>query len=118
LHLDQGMSYALDLMDIGHYYGQYLRLMAHWKTLFGADILDLSYDSLVSEPQPVMRGLLQSLDLPWDEHCLSVPSAGRAIRTASVWQVREPLYQRSSGRSRNYERHLQVLREYLALQSR
>jgi Tfp pilus assembly protein PilF len=118
LHLDQGMSYALDLMDIGHYYGQYLRLMAHWKTLFGADILEVSYDSMVSQPQPDMQGLLESLRLPWDERCLSVPSAGRAIRTASVWQVREPLYQRSSGRSRHYERHLQVLRDYLAHQSR
>jgi tetratricopeptide (TPR) repeat protein len=114
LHLDQAMSYALDLMDIGHYYGQYLRLMAHWKSLFGADILEVHYDSLVSRPQPVMQELLRLLGLPWDERCLSVPSAGRAIRTASVWQVREPLYQRSSGRSRHYERHLKVLRNYLA----
>jgi tetratricopeptide (TPR) repeat protein len=113
LHLDQGMSYALDLMDIGHYYLMYRRLMTHWKMLFGADILDVSYDALVNEPKPAIEQLLAFLGLDWDERCLSVPLTGRAIKTASVWQVREPLYQRSSGRSRHYERHLSALRAYL-----
>jgi hypothetical protein len=114
LHLDQGMNYALDLMDIGHHYLLYLRLMAHWKALFGADILDLSYDALVAEPKPVIERLLEFLGLEWDERCLSVPSAGRAVKTASVWQAREPLYQRSSGRSRHYERQLSALRDYFS----
>jgi tetratricopeptide (TPR) repeat protein len=113
LHLDQGMSYALDLMDIGHYYLMYRRLMAHWKMLFGADILDVNYDALVKEPKPAIEQLLAFLGLDWDERCLSVPQAGRAIKTASVWQAREPLYQRSSGRSRHYERHVSALRDYL-----
>jgi hypothetical protein len=113
LHLDQGMSYALDLMDIGHYYLMYRRLMAHWKMLFGADILDVNYDALVKEPKPAMEQLLAFLGLDWDERCLSVPQAGRAIKTASVWQVREPLYRRSSGRSRHYERQVSALRDYL-----
>jgi tetratricopeptide (TPR) repeat protein len=113
LHLDQGMSYALDLMDIGHHYLQYLRLMAHWKTLFGADILDLSYDGLVKDPKPVVEQMLAFLALEWDERCLSAPQTARAVKTASVWQVREPLYQRSSGRARHYERQLSALRDYL-----
>ncbi len=113
LHLDQSMSYALDLMDIGHHYLQYLRLMAHWKTLYGADILDVSYDRLVKDPKPAMETVLDFLGLPWDERCLGVPPAGRAVKTASVWQVREPLYQRSSGRSLHYERQLGALRAYL-----
>lgn len=113
LHLDQSMSYALDLMDIGHHYVQYRRLMAHWKTLFGADILDLNYDALVRDPQQVVGQMLAFLGLGWNDGCLSVPPGGRAIRTASVWQVREPVYQRSSGRARNYARQLNDLREYL-----
>jgi hypothetical protein len=48
-----------------------------------------------------------------DERCFSVPSAGRIVKTASVWQVREPLYQRAVGRSHRYERQLSALREYL-----
>lgn len=113
LHLDQGMSYALDLMDIGHHYHLYLRLMAHWKALFGADILDVNYDALAAEPKPAVERLLGFLELEWDERCLSVPPAGRAIKTASVWQAREPVYRRSSGRSRHYERQLSALRDYL-----
>jgi hypothetical protein len=113
LHLDQRMAYALDPMDIGHHYLQYLRLMAHWKALFGADIFDLNYDALVREPESEMTKLLAFLGLEWDPRCLSVPPTGRGIRTASVWQVREPLYQSSSGRARHYERQLRALREYM-----
>jgi hypothetical protein len=113
LHLDQRMSYALNLMDIGHYYRQYLRLMRHWKALYGSDILDSDYDALVAEPRPVLEALLEYLGLDWDERCLNVPAAGRAVKTASVWQVREPLFQRSSGRARHYEKQLAELRGYL-----
>jgi tetratricopeptide (TPR) repeat protein len=113
LHLDQGMSYALDLMDIGHHYLQYLRLMQHWKALFKADILDLNYDALVKDPKPVVQHMLAFLGLDWEEGCVDLAPARRGIKTASVWQVREPLYQRSSGRARHYERQLSALREYL-----
>jgi tetratricopeptide (TPR) repeat protein len=112
LHLDQRASYALNLMDIGHHYRQYLRLMRHWKALYGADILDLDYDALVREPKPVVEELLSFLGLDWDERCLTV-SPGRSVKTASVWQVRESLYQRSSGRARHYEKELAELRNYL-----
>jgi hypothetical protein len=60
-----------------------------------------------------MERLLASLGLDWDDRCLSVPATGRAVKTASVWQVREPLYQRSSGRARHYQRQLSTLRDYL-----
>jgi len=112
LHLDPAMSYALDLMDIGHHYRQYVRLMSHWKRLFGADILDVSYDSLVRDPKPQLEQVLAFLGLSWDEGCASV-GPGRGVKTASVWQVREPLYTRSSGRSRHYAKQLEDLRKYI-----
>jgi tetratricopeptide (TPR) repeat protein len=112
LHLDQGMSYALDLMDIGHHYLQYRRLMRHWKTLFEADILDLNYDLLVKDPKPVVEQLLAFLGLAWGEGCLAVPP-GLAVKTASVWQVREPLNPASSGRAQHYGRQLRQLSDYL-----
>lgn len=113
LHLDQRMSYALDLMDTGHHYRQYLRLMAHWKALFGADIHDVNYDAFVHDPQRVAREALEFLGLEWDERCLAPAAAERAIKTASVWQVREPVHRRSSGRSQHYARELSALRDYL-----
>jgi hypothetical protein len=61
----------------------------------------------------VMERLLSFLGLEWDERCLSVPSEGRAIRTASVWQVREPLHSRSVGRASHYRYQLEALHRYL-----
>ncbi len=113
LHLDHGMSYALDLADIGHYYVQYRRLMTHWKTLYGADILHLDYDALVREPRPAIQRLTAFCGLEWEEACLSFEQTARAVKTASVWQVRESLYRRSSGRWRNYAAQLAPLAAYL-----
>ena len=113
LHLDHSMGYALDLLDTAHYYGQYRRLMSHWKSLHGADILDFSYDVLVNEPRPALERLLAFCGLDWEEGCMSFQQTGNSVRTASVWQVREPLYQRSSGRWQNYAAHLAPLRDYL-----
>ena len=101
LHLDHGMSYALDLADVGHYYRQYRRVMAHWRALYGDDILDFGYDAFVSDPKPAAAGLFEFLGLEWEDRYLELPAHG-AVRTASVWQVRESIYQRSSGRARNY----------------
>jgi tetratricopeptide (TPR) repeat protein len=113
LHLDHGMGYALDLADIAHYYVQYRRLMAHWKQVFGADLFDLDYDALVREPRPALERLTQFCGLEWEEACLSFEQSARAVKTASVWQVREPLYRRSSGRWRNYAAHIAQLQQYL-----
>jgi glutamyl/glutaminyl-tRNA synthetase len=89
--------------------------MTHWKTLYGADIMDIDYDRLVREPRPVMQGLLEFLGLDWDEGCLQIPAVGRSVKTASVWQVREPLYQHSSGRAQHYAKQVAGLRRYLEL---
>ncbi|OLE32388.1 MAG: hypothetical protein AUG47_06785, partial [Alphaproteobacteria bacterium 13_1_20CM_3_64_12] len=113
LHLDHRMSYGLDLMDTGHFYRQYRRLMAHWKELYGAGIIDFDYDRFVSAPETTASGLFEALGLEWDPRFL-FPRSGRAVRTASVWQVREPLYRHSSGRARHYEKEFAPLREYLA----
>ena len=113
LHLDHSMSYALDLADLAHYYSQYRRLMAHWQSLNRADILDLDYDMLVREPREQIGRLLQFCGLEWQDSCLEFQRASSAVKTESVWQVREALYQRSSGRWRNYARHLKGVQEYL-----
>jgi tetratricopeptide (TPR) repeat protein len=114
LHLDQRMPWALSLMDIGHYLRQYRRLMAHWEALYGEDILDFNYDSLVREPRPAAQRLLAFCGLDWNEACLDFAQRAGSVKTASVWQVREALYQRSSGRARHYARELDPLAKYLA----
>ena len=106
LHLNPQMAYGLDLLDAAHWYRQYRRLMAHWKALYPDDIFDLDYDTLVREPRQVIEALLDFCGLEYEESCLAFHSTRSPVKTASVWQVREPLYSRASGRWRNYERHL------------
>ena len=112
LHLDRSMGHALDLGDLAHWHGQYVRLMRHWKALY-PDILDLDYDALVVEPRPAIARLLGYCGLDWEAAVLDFHKAAAPVRTASVWQVREPLYRRSSGRWRNYERHLGAVKAAL-----
>ncbi|MDE2305134.1 MAG: sulfotransferase [Gammaproteobacteria bacterium] len=114
LHLDQGLSYALDLEDIGHYYRQYRRLMAHWKALCGPRIIEFDYDRFVAEPAARGRELFEALGLSWSEDFLQAHRGEAPVRTASVWQVREPIYTRSSGRARHYAAQLAGLRAWLA----
>jgi len=114
LHLDQQMSYALDLKDIGHYFREYRRLMTHWKSMFGSDIFDFDYDALVKEPKPALERLCAFLGLEPPDALPQAAPAALAVKTASVWQVREPLYRTSSGRSRHYAEQLTELRDYLA----
>jgi tetratricopeptide (TPR) repeat protein len=109
LHLDHAMSYAFDLADIAHYLHQQERLMAHWKGLYPRDIHELDYDGLVQDPRPAIASLLQFCGLDWNDACLSPQNAGGSVKTASVWQVRQPLYRGSSGRWRNYQRHVEAL---------
>ena len=113
LHLDPGISWSLDLMDIGHYYRQYRRLMAHWRFIYDEDILDFDYDALVRDPRPVAQRLVGFCGLDWHEGCLQFATRAGRVRSASAWQVRQELYRRSSGRARNYVHELAPLAAYL-----
>jgi hypothetical protein len=87
--------------------------MAHWKSLYPDDIFDFDYDALVADPRPAVEALLRFCGLAWEEECLAFHRATNAVRTASAWQVREPLYRRASGRWHQYQAHLGPLREAL-----
>lgn len=114
LHLDPRMAWALDLGDIAHQYGQYRRLMRHWRDLYGGDILDFDYDQFVAQPEGPLEGLLRFLGLPHADGMLDFAASPVAVRTASAWQVREPLYRRSSGRWRHYAAQLEAVHGALA----
>ena len=114
LHLTRAMPYALDLLDIAHWYRQYRRLMRHWHSIYPGEIHQVSYDELVTTPRPVVEQLLQYCELPWNDACLDFHLSKAVVQTASVWQVRQPLYTRSSGRWQHYQHHLSELREALA----
>lgn len=113
LHLDPSMAYASDLRDSAHWYLQYMRLMAHWKALYPEHIFEVDYDELTREPRPVLKALLDFLELDWEEGLTDFHKSATPVKTASVWQVRQPLHSRSSGRWQNYRRHLLPLQDTL-----
>jgi tetratricopeptide (TPR) repeat protein len=112
-HLDLHQIHATDLKNIGHHYRTYESLMSYWKTAAPDRIMDVSYDSLVKDAEQIIHQVLDFIGLPFEESCLEFHKSAAPVKTASVWQVRQPLYTHSSGRWRNYEKHLGPLLEVL-----
>lgn len=97
-------DYAHDPGNIVFYYEQYARLMAHWLRVLPTDrILEVDYEELVADPERVTRQMIAFCGLDWDDSCLQHERNARAIRTPSQWQARQPMYQTSVARWRNYE---------------
>ena len=105
-HLSPSMNYATDLPNIAHYYSQQNKLMAHWKSLFPQSIYTLNYDELISCPEVKIKEMLNFLGLEWHADCLNFYQLDNTVKTASVLQVRQALYETSSGRWKNYEAQL------------
>ncbi len=108
------LSFCFDLERLAAYYREYRRLMRHWSAGLGLRIVDVGYEDLVADPEPVIRRLIDAVGLPWDERCLSFHENKRVVLTASMQQVRRPVYATSVGRWKRYEAHLGPLLDGLA----
>lgn len=111
------MEFAYDQGTLGRYYRRYITLMQHWhKVLPEGTILDLPYEDMVADTEAQARRVLKFVGLPWDEKCLEFYKNDRLVKTASVAQVRKPIYKTSVARWKHFARHLQPLlalvREY------
>ncbi len=104
--LGKAMPYANRFADILAYMQIERELLDHWQQLLGDDLQVVDYDQLVIEPQQQLAPVLKQLGLSWQPQCLDFHQRDNSVRTASVWQVRQPLYQSSSGRWRNYQQFL------------
>jgi len=106
--------YANDLEHLAHYYGEYLRIMRHWRAVLPPTaLLTVPYEGLVSDQEVWSRRMVDFIGLPWDPACLSFHETERVVLTASRWQVRQKIHRGSVGRWRHYERHLGPLRALL-----
>ena len=109
---DQNQSY--DLYEQGLFYRDYYRLMQHWREVLPADAFyEVRYEQLVNDNEDQARQLIAWCGLPWDEACLESHKTRRTVRTASITQVRQPIYTTSLQRWRRYERFLGPLKEGL-----
>ncbi len=112
-NFEEAQPFARRLDRLGQYYRQYERLMAHWRQVLPRPMLEVAYEALVAEPEPWCRRILEHCGLAWDERVLQFFATERSVRTASYWQVRQPIYQSSVARWRHYRQHLGPLFEAL-----
>jgi tetratricopeptide (TPR) repeat protein len=104
-----GQLFSYDLADCGKRYRETARLIAHWHRVLPLRMLDVTYEAVVADLEAESHRLVAFLDLMWEPACLDFHCTQRTVTTASGWQVRQPLYARSVGRWRHYERYLKPL---------
>ncbi len=102
---DVGFVYNLE--SLTQYYIRYHRLMTQSKAMFGDEIYNVVYEELVSDVESQTRQLIHAVNLTWEDNCLDQGKSDTAVRTASIWQVRQGIYTRSKERWRNYQANLQ-----------
>ena len=102
--------HSYDLTEMGRYYVNYAKLMEHWRAVLPQDaLLEVQYEELVTDKEAQTRRLIEYCGLEWNDACLESHKTERSIKTASVTQVRQPVYTSSVERWRRYEKHLQPL---------
>ncbi len=111
---DDPINFAHDRDSIVYFYKGYQVLMEHWRSVIPQNrLLEIDYEDLVMDGEPVIRKVLDFCGLDWSNSCLHHEENTGAIRTPSWWQARQPIYSSSVGRWRNYEPWLGSLRELL-----
>lgn len=106
-----GMGFAYDLREIGEQLADHANLMDHWHRTFPGEILEINYEDVVDDLEGSARRLLAYLDLRWESKVLDFNKSKRSVKTASVWQVRQPIYKTSKEKWRCYEPWLKPLIE-------
>ncbi len=110
------MPHTYDLGELGRYYRGYARLMAHWRTVLPQGVmLEVDYEDVVADLEGAARRIVAHCALAWDARCLAFHEAERPVRTASVVQVRQPVYRGAVGRWRPYAAMLQPLLDALGV---
>jgi tetratricopeptide (TPR) repeat protein len=88
----------------------YQRLCAHWRRVLPPErFIEIDYEALVDEPEPIMRRMLTASGLSWNDACLFPERNARAVKTPSKWQARQPIYRHAVGRWHSYEPWLGAL---------
>jgi tetratricopeptide (TPR) repeat protein len=107
-------DFSADRDDLVFYYRHYLRLMAHWRSVLPPQqFIEVDYEALIADAEPVSRKLIASCGLQWDPACLHPERNNRVVKTASKWQARQPIYTTAIERWRRYEPWLGEFRQLL-----
>jgi Flp pilus assembly protein TadD len=108
-----GINFSYDLRDLGKAYRLYNDYMKYWSGMLGDKILHVRYEDMVADLETQARRIISFIGLPWNDACLKFYESDRKVVTASVSQVRKPIYTTSTNRWRKYEQFLKPLLEEL-----
>ena len=112
------LPFAYDQSELGRYYCDYDALMNYWRAILPAThFLEVEYEAVVDDLESEARRMIAFLGLPWDSACLAFHRTLRPVRTASVNQVRKPIYRGSVGRWRAHAAQLAPLLEALGVEA-
>jgi Flp pilus assembly protein TadD len=113
-HFHPSMAFPTGGAELVAYLASYRRLTDHWRSVLPADrFIEVDYEELTRAPEPVIRRIVASCGLPWDDACVRPEQNPRAVKTPSKWQARQPIYRNSVERWRRYEPWLGPLRALL-----
>lgn len=108
-HFARGQNYSFGLPEVGRYYTDYVKLMAHLDTVLPGRVQRVIHERLVDDPDTEIRRLLERLGLPFDQACIEFYKNDRAVRTPSSEQVRRPISKEGVDQWRNYHEWLEPL---------
>lgn len=104
-----GLSFAFNLDDLGEYYNLYLDMMDFWREKFPNRIIDVNYEAFTQDQEGETRKLLKNCGLEFEDACLNFHKSDRVVKTASLMQVRQKVYQGSSKEWEKYRPYLKDL---------
>ena len=110
----QAYPFSYDLCELGEYFLAYRKLMAHWHAAMPGRILDVAYEQLASDTARQTRDIVSYCGLEWEEGCLDFQNNSAPSMTASLAQVRQPVYTSSIGKWQNYRVELAPLADVFA----
>lgn len=109
------MLFAYDLGALGEYYALYSQAMQHWQSVLPSNVIfDLPYEQMIAQHEALSKQLVDYVGLPWDQNCLNFYKNDRVVKTASLIQVRQPIYKTSVQRWQHFAEELQPLLQMVA----
>ena len=107
----QGQEFSYGLKEAGSYYNSYVKLMNHWDRVLPGKVLRVNNEDVIDDLEGQVKRILNFIEIPFEESCVSFYKTERSVRTASSEQVRQPINRKGMGRWKPYAKHLKPLVE-------
>ena len=109
----QGQEFTYGLKEAASYYNSYVKLMSHWDDVLPGKVLRVNNEDVIDDLEGQVKRILDFLEVPFEDNCISFYETDRSIRTASSEQVRQPINKKGQGRWKPYAKHLKPLIDVL-----